>query len=385
MPTLRDMQEAAGAEYIAFGPSEIVSTFGPYEVEYAAIRRRVGIMHRPQRGLLRLVGADVKDFLHRLLTQQINEMQGGDSRRAFMLNVKGRTIADMIVHHGDVDTWLDTDAVDIDELAKALDMRLFTEDVTIQDITGEWTSLSLHGPATVQLLEALGGRDVDPPHAHHVMELAGANVTVYRRDVCGVPGYEVWCKSGDAPTLYAAMWEAAGFDPDAPDPEADPQAAADATMQRRESLRGRPVGWLAFNTARIEAGAPVYHVDFGADCLPHESGVLHDAVSFTKGCYVGQEIVARMDALGHPKRMIAGLRLEGDRLPIAGSQVFDPEDHATIIGAVTSSTLSPLRGNTAIALVMMKWGKHEAGSNVAVAAEGGLVDAVVCDLSGFAP
>jgi folate-binding protein YgfZ len=137
------------------------------------------------------------------------------------------------------------------------------------------------------------------------------------------------------------------------------------------------MGWAEFNTARIEAGSPLFHVDFGADCLPHETSLLDETTSFTKGCYIGQEIVARMQNLGHPKRLLVGLRFDDARLPVAGSQVFDHEDRGTVIGAITSSTISPMRGHTAIAIAMIKWGKHRPNTKVVVPAEGQMVEAAV--------
>ncbi len=389
MTTLQNIQEQAGAESMPYGPAdagiEIVTTFGQYEAEYAAIRQRVGIMHLPQRGLLELTGADVKDFLHRLLTQDIDAMAGGDSRRAFQLNNKGRIVADVIVHYGDAGTWLETDVFDIKALAQVLEMHLFAEDVTIEDISQQKTAFALHGPAALRLIGALCEENIQPvmdkPATHHVLTLSGHKATVCLCDVCGVPGLVVWCSSDHATALYQALLDAAGYDPNAPDPNVDPQAAAEAAKQRRDSLRGRPIGWMAFNTARIEAGAPLYHIDFGADCLPHETGILHDAVSFTKGCYLGQEIVARMESLGHPKRVLVGIRFDEQAMPIAGSEVFDADDRSTIIGAVTSSTRSPLRGNTAIALAMIKWSKRQCDTKVTVPAEGRLIEAVVQGLS----
>jgi len=113
--TLNNLLTAAGADLIHYGPPPeaehpgvpIAETFGAYEAEYASIRQRVGIMHLPQTGLLDLRGSDAKDFLHRLVTQDINGLAGGASVRSFLLNNKGRIVADLWVHHGDENTWLE--------------------------------------------------------------------------------------------------------------------------------------------------------------------------------------------------------------------------------------------------------------------------------------
>src|SRR5205807_8530340 len=108
----------------------------------------------------------------------------------------------------------------------------------------------------------------------------------------------------------------------------------------------RPIGWAAFNAARIEAGRPIFGIDFDESVLPAETGQFNRAVSVTKGCYLGQEIVARMHARQQVARQLAGIRMDSDALPIAGAKIFD--DASNEIGGVTSSTLSPVLSNVAI-------------------------------------
>ena len=141
------------------------------------------------------------------------------------------------------------------------------------------------------------------------------------------------------------------------------------------------MGWEAFNTARIEAGTPLFHIDFGPDSLPGETGLLTHCVSFTKGCYLGQEIVARMQNLGHPKRIVTGFKAHTNALPVAGTQVLEHADdtthdpaHAKVVGGITSSTAAPLLGGTPVGLAVMKWGHHTPGTHARVAVEGELHD-----------
>ncbi|MFW6337229.1 MAG: glycine cleavage T C-terminal barrel domain-containing protein, partial [Phycisphaeraceae bacterium] len=279
---------------------------------------------------------------------------------------------------------IEADRYDLPDIAQVLDSKLFGEDVVIASEPDAWAGLQLHGPASAQLLGELGGEAAQAPGqtpgTHHVIELAGVKATVYRNEPCGVLGFGIWCKADDAAKLWQSMLDAAGYDPDA-------EVDASFGEQRRQGLRGRPVGWEAFNTARIEAGTPLFHVDFGPDSLPGETGLLESRVSFTKGCYLGQEIVARMQNLGHPKRMLAGFRVESDALPVAGTQVLDaPREEtqddpkkkdpagAKVIGGITSSTASPLLGGRSIGLAVMQWGKHTPGTPARVAIHGKLHD-----------
>jgi folate-binding protein YgfZ len=145
----------------------------------------------------------------------------------------------------------------------------------------------------------------------------------------------------------------------------------DATAGGRR--RARPAGWHAYNIARIEAGTPLHHVDFGTESLPHESGVIGERVSFRKGCYLGQEVVARMESLGKPKQRLVGLRIAEDALPVAGSPVFElGADGApgNPVGSITSSTLSPMLGASSVAFAMVRTAHAEPGTVLGVPAEG---------------
>ena len=375
-------------------PCCIAEDFGAFEAEYAAIRRHVGVLHFPQAGLARVTGEDRADFLHRMCTQDINAMTGGQTRRAFQLTAEGKILGDLHVHHGDADAWLELDRFDIPPVLSLLEARLFAEDVVFQDITDTREVFALLGPAAVQLLAAVAEHTVEGmtpasvgamPETHHVLRVGDVPVTACRRDVGQVLGVRLWVPAEHAVAVYDTLLDAAGYERGADPAEQGERFAA----QRRASLRGRPVGWAAYNTLRIEEGLPVFHIDFGPDSVPAELGedTFQEAVSLTKGCYLGQEAVARMYNLSHPKRVLVGLKLHADHLPVAGTQVFehDPDKRAKAprggqVGGVTSSTVSPMLGATAVAFAVMKWGRHRPGTRVAVASGGAMVDAEVCGL-----
>ncbi|MCG8512093.1 MAG: hypothetical protein MI741_22995, partial [Rhodospirillales bacterium] len=274
--TIQQRLEVLGGEMMPYGPAEqgieMASTFGEYEAEYAAIRRHVAILHLPHRGLLDLRGVDVKDLLHRLMTQDVNAMQGGDTRRAFQLNTKGRIVADVMIHHGDDNTWLECDRFDIAALREQIESRLFAEDVTIEDASDSRECFALHGPAALTLLNRLSEESAENvaamPGTHHVLTLGSIKCTAYRLDDCGVLGVRLFVPRDEAVTIYDRLLDAAGYEPLEHGAERD----AEYGERRRAGLRGRPIGWLAYNTARIEAGSPIFHIDFGPDSLPAEAG-----------------------------------------------------------------------------------------------------------------
>ncbi|MEM6256983.1 MAG: glycine cleavage T C-terminal barrel domain-containing protein [Planctomycetota bacterium] len=384
--------EQLGAEMIGYGPGDaavpLAEGFGAFEAEYAAIRRHVGILHLPQTGLIRLTGEDVKPFLHNMLSQDINAMEGGQTRRAFLLDAEGHVLADTYVHHGDASTWLELDRFDVASMIEMLDSRLFAEDLQLKDISKKKTGVYLLGPAAIKILNKTGfhteeSMAVDAvsnmPGTHHVIQIDGEPVTATRRDLGGTLGIMLIVSVAQAEKVHQTLLDAAGYEPSA-------EVDADFADRRRESLRGRPVGWSAYNTARIESGQALYHIDFGPDSLPAEAGeaAFNEAVSLNKGCWQGQEAVARMHNLSHPKRLLVGLKLPTDALAVAGSQVFEHDEDKRAraprggqVGGITSSTLSPLLGRAGLAFAVMKWGRHKPGTKVAVPIEGEMVGAEV--------
>ena len=387
--------EQLGAELIGYGPADsavaIAESFGAFEAEYAAIRRHVGVLHLPQVGVVQLTGSEVKPFLQNMLSQDVAKMQGGQTRRAFQLDAEGNILADTCIHLGDDSTWLELDRFDVEQVIKLLDGRLFTEDVQLKNITAQKTAIALLGPASLQLLKqvathTMASLSVDAvgamPGTHHVLKIGDALITAARRDLGKTLGIQLIVPADAAASIHQTLIDAAGYEPNA-------QADAAFADRRRSTLRGRPVGWSAYNTARIESGRALYHIDFGPDSQPAEAGedTFKEAVSLTKGCWLGQEAVARMHNLSHPKRLLVGLKLPTDALAVAGTQVFEHDEDKRAraprggqVGGVTSSTLSPLLGRAGLAFAVMKWGRHKPGTKVALPVAGEMVEAEVCPL-----
>lgn len=359
---------------------DLVATFGEYEAEYAMIRKGVGILDLPTQGFVEVRGKDRLTFLHNLLTHDTKSLKPGDARRAFLLGKTGRILADMVVLELADKMVIQLDVHDAAKLPAQLDAYLFSDDVTLKDVSADFYSLALHGPASIALLESLTGAPGTlagmPDLSHRAVMLAGYSCIALRHDLTGSLGIHLIVPRDGAIAIFTALTDAVGG--------INPEVEGGV----KRPIRGRAIGWMAFNTARIEAGTPLFHVDFGPDSLPHETGVLKAAVSFTKGCYLGQEVVARMQNLGHPKRVLTGLRMTDDRMPISGSQVIDasaepaaPSATGAVVGGVTSSALSPMLGGIAIGFATMKWGKHLPDTKVFVPAEGSMVPAIVQPLS----
>src|SRR5690606_7440135 len=161
-------------------------------------------------------------------------------------------------------------------------------------------------------------------------------------------------------------------------PDTGPEELENAALRTRDPDAERKAvraGWHAYNVARIEAGWPIYMLDFGPDSLPHETGVLHDRVSFTKGCYLGQEVVARMQSLGKPKQRLVGLRIDapptGPDAVTAAAVLAGPDPSSEVVGAVTSAAISPMLGSAPVAFAMVKYKHTTPGTTLHLLVEGG--------------
>ncbi len=365
---LRQLHEIAEAEFQAYAAIEIVSTFGEPQAEYAAIRKSAALLDEPQRGILELTGADRLSFINNLLTNQTwdkskkSGLQAGQGVYSFFLNGKGRIITDAhVIERGDR-AWLEMDARFVDIARQSLEKFLFREAVKMTSRVGSLHSLALHGPGTPKLLEEIS--DAKPRELEQIGSLAtrifDIDVVIWRDDVCSVPGFHLVVEATAAPAIWAGLLA---------------RFYTDAEPARR---RLRPAGWAAYNAARIEGGRPIFGIDFDDTVLPAETGQLGRAVSFTKGCYLGQEIVARMHARGQVARQLVGLRVMEDALPLAGTLLYDDADNQ--VGGITSSTVSPVMSNACICLGFVKKAFVPVGSVVNVPAEGAMRKATVVEL-----
>jgi tRNA-modifying protein YgfZ len=394
LTTIFNQAEAMWLPYVQPGMTEadastvlVAGAFDHVDLEYASLRKAgcCGLLDLPHRGTLVVSGADRLAFLNRMITQDVKALGHWRGVRSFWLSRKGRIDADLRVLHlpamGDEPerVLLDVDVHAAERTRKGLEAYVIADDVTIRDATSSLHRLALHGPGAAMVLARHSTpaappltpvADLRPGEATMVM-IAGQPVTVDRWDSTGDIGLELTVPSSHARAIYEALLAAthagAGANTDLPHPPPPPL---------------RPIGWHAYNIARIEAGTPMFMLDFGTDALPGETGeaTLHDRVSFKKGCYLGQEVVARMHALGQPKQVIVSLRItdahgvEGQppRQPDAGAPIFlEPvAADAQAVGAISSSTTAPMLSGAPIALATVRTKQAAPGTKLRVLVDG---------------
>ncbi len=388
---LNNMHESSGAQFLSYGPIAIdrivssagaseqaeegqnrdpinvVAAFADVEIEYATLRKAAGVIDLPHHGTVLVKGTDAMEFLNRMLTNDVQPIAQRQSVRAFWLNRKGRIQADVVItalENGDV--VMDVNAFASSLVTTSLNTFLFSEDVTIVDVTQEWHRIRLCGPRCKEYVAAIVD---DPVERSSITELEldhFCSVTFNESEVMihlgkhgGELSVDVLCPCSTVGSFVGLL------------------------MGRNVADGLRPVGWAAFNIARIEAGEVAFLTDFGFDSLPHEAGeVLHQAVSFKKGCYLGQEIVARMESQGHAKQCLVGLRFDNseEEVPSVEAPVYavasdgQPGD---CIGVITSAAPSPMLGSANIAFAMMKYDAASVGTAVVITTPTGRMEGAV--------
>ncbi|MDQ6744983.1 MAG: folate-binding protein [Actinomycetota bacterium] len=304
--------------------------------EYRALSEGCGLLDRSERGKLALSGAQAAEFLQGQVTNDVEALLPGTGCYAAFLTPKGKMLGDLRILNAEGELLLDTERGALQELFNMIRRFCIGYSVELHKRTLERGLLSLIGPragAAAGVEDALGTE-----HAHAVVQIDGISARAIRTDL----GVDLLCDSQDAPALAAAMTE-------------------------REAV---PVSQDAAETVRIERGRPRYGIDLDETVIPQEAGLNERAVSFTKGCYVGQETVARLYYRGKPNRQLRGLRCaqavgSGEEISFDGRPV----------GRVASTTLSPRLGPLALALV-----RREAPPGTAVAVGVAAVPAEVVEL-----
>lgn len=292
---------------------------GDFLAEQRAMVRAAAVVDRSHRGVIAVPGDDRLSWLHLLLTQHVSELPDGAGTEALILDLNGRVLHHALVAHVDGTVWLDTEPGDVPALLDYLEKMRFWSKVEPRDATGELAVLSVVGPETAAVLAGAGV--TAPPEPYGSTPLPGGGLV--RRMPWPGP---------DAADLLV------------------PRAEKDAWLDRLTAAGARAAGTTAFEALRVEALAPRLHRDTDDRTIPHEVGWIPSAVHLTKGCYRGQETVARVANLGRPPRRLVLLHLDAgdEELPEPGDPVLRD---GRPVGRVGTVVLHHELGPVALALV----------------------------------
>lgn len=267
---------------------------------YCALREGAALLDLGGRGHIRALGEDRVRLLHAMTTNHVEQLRPGQSCYAFFLTAQGRIVGDVNILCFDDCLLLDTEPETGRKIYEHLDKYIIADDVTLDDETERYVALALEGPETERVL----GTAVAP---NTWVERDG--IVVAGLSASGAPGVRLFVPVDRA------------------------QAIAERLL-RDGATRATAEDW---EIVRLENGKARCGVDFGEKTIPHETQLLH-AIHFSKGCYLGQEIVERVRARGHVNRLLTPLRIDATQAPPAGAKIYAGDDEA---GEVTSAAFSP--------------------------------------------
>ncbi len=294
------------------------------ESSYFAANRSAALADRSDRVRIEVTGPDRAKVLHNLTTNEIKRLPPGQGCEAFITSPQGKTVGWITVHAESDRLLLRSDPGTAEAILAHFAKNGIFEDATFVDISAETGEFHLFGPEVESIAQGIGLTLPEADLEISQAALGGPPVRIIRESPTGRPGVTIvfpWAATPEFRDL----------------PFVDPST---------------------FDALRIEAGTPVFGRDISATNLPQEVNRNHQSISFVKGCYLGQETVARLDALGHVNKLLVGVISENERVPAPGSIL---QAEGKDVGIVTSSTFSP-GSSRGVALGYVKLAHSEVGT-----------------------
>jgi folate-binding protein YgfZ len=341
---LHDITAQAGATFTDAASWQVPASYGDPVAEYEAARTGAVLRDISPRGKLEVSGPDAASFLHNLSTNDVNGMPVGAGCEAFLTNHRARVVSYLNIyllrlHSGDPAYHLDLPPGTSDAILKHLDHYRISEQVEFADRTAEFAQIHLAGPNAKGVLERALVDDVPDLDEHlHMMRTFGTQATcsIRKHSQLGVPGYDIVVLANKA----AIVWQ----------------------MLTRAGAK--PLGETAADILRIEAGTPLFGADIEENTFAPEVGRTAQAISYNKGCYLGQEPIVMARDRGHINRVLRGVKLAG--VVPRDSKLFAGDQEA---GRVTSSAISPRLGAIGLAYVRRNWWEQGTALAAEVAGE----------------
>jgi folate-binding protein YgfZ len=327
MPSLplHDIQAALGATFADYGGFEKPADYGDCLREHKAVREAVGLLDRSERGKIVVSGGDRYSWLQGMVSNDVRPLtEGAPAVYACILDATGHIRTDLRIVRREESLLLDLPREKVDDVFRLLEGFVVMEDVEVVDQTDFLAVLSAQGPhATPDFVRGCS---------------CESDALIVPADHTGAGGYDFYARADRA----AGLW------------------------QRLMAEGARPVGEEAADTLRIEAGIPKLGVDMDDKTIPLEANLEQTHISHHKGCYVGQEVIARITARGHTNRALTGLIVESSVLPRAGDRIHPTgEDSEREIGWVTSACHSPSLGRS-IALAYVRHEHRQPGTTLRI-------------------
>jgi folate-binding protein YgfZ len=294
--------------------------YGDVRAEYEAIRRGVAVIDLSPAGKLEVSGKNAVQFINGLVTNDVKSLAAGAGLLAAFLNVQGKLVAMSRIYRLDERLLLELDALNHEKLYQNLNRFTMAGDFFLRDLTEQQALVSLQGPRAAELLEALTGESISAQvqYQTHQRQMAQVKLLIATHSRSGELGFDLFIPAEAAPRLWELI------------------------LEKGQAAGARAVGQAALDIARLEAGIPREGVDVTEANILLEAGY-EKAVSYSKGCYLGQEVIARIHWQGQPARQLRGLLVEAETVPPPGTAIYatDGKKAGQMVGTITSSTHSP--------------------------------------------
>jgi folate-binding protein YgfZ len=336
---LYELHHTLGAHFSALNGAQVVSDYGHPAAEYTALRESAGVMDLSFRSRLCLVGADRARYLHGQVTNDVKKLQVGEGCYSALTTNKGKMEGDLNIFCLPDELLLDFEPGLAGKISARLEKFIVADDVQIVDAAPHYGLLSVQGPKADAVVRAIGLFPEIPAQRFASLKISEAMLgEIYlannpRLDLSGTTGFDLFI------------------------PTASLGAVADKLIGAAKNVGGGAVGWMTWETVRIEAGIPRFGADMDETNIPLECGIESRAIVYNKGCYIGQEVINRIHSVGHVNRELRGLRLADDlpALPARGDRLFHAGKE---VGLVTSAVKSPkLNANIALGYVRREAGQ----------------------------
>jgi folate-binding protein YgfZ len=337
---LSELHRSAGAHMGVWFGCELPDNFGDWQAEYRALRESVALVDKNYRAYLEFTGPDRGRYLNAILTNDIKGLKENHGTASLFLSPKGHIQAEIETYAIGETLLCVSHAMIRDRMIPAIEKYIIMDDVTLTDRTDAFATLALEGPKAAAVTLAVCGVELSGMDELEFREatIQGIAGRVTKRSPGGIAGAEFLVAGEKAADLWKILDEAV----------------------RREG--GGPAGYQALNAARLEMGIPWFGYDFGEKQIPHEAGLQNSHISYTKGCYTGQEIVERVRSRGQVNRVRVSLKFDAPAAPPANTALLADGKEA---GYLTRSGFSPAL-KAWIGMGYVRREKSAAGSQLAI-------------------
>ncbi len=316
---LQEFHQSLGAAFTEVNGQSVAAHYGDALREHAVLRETVGVLDLGCRGRLCLTGADRRRFINGQVTNNVQALRPGEGCYAALITAKGKMVSDLNIYVLADEILLDFEPGLTSIVTDRLEKYIIADDVQVLDVSALYGLLSVQGPkveSVLQQFDGVGDLPVNRMSFLAVRHEVLGEMYLMNRPRLGTLGFDLFV------------------------PTAGLRAVADQLIAAAKAWGGGPCGWQALEIGRIEAGIPRFGIDMDEANLPSEAGLEDHAISSTKGCYIGQEVIARLRTYGQVARALRGLRLDDElgSLPVPGDRLVKDGKE---VGFITSAIASP--------------------------------------------